>query len=336
LEQAEKYWTSFSLYGKAMVAITMNRNGNGHLANEILQSLKENALKTDELGMYWAKNRSGYFWNERPVAVQATIIEAFSEISKYQTDVDEMKIWLLKQKQTQVWDSPIASLNAIYALLMEGSNWLGDEGAVVIKVGDEKLEIPTVEAGTGYFKRTLNTQNVNAETAKVTIEKSGEGIGWGSMYWQFYQNLDQVESHGGPLSVSKELFVEKISSVGKTMVPIAQVKLKSGDKVITRLVITSDRNLNFVALKDLRASCLEPVNQRSGCEWKESVCYYQTTKDASTQFFFSHLPKGTYVFEYELWVNNIGEFTSGIASIQCQYAPEFIGHSRAEKLLVEE
>ena len=126
-----------------------------------------------------------------------------------------------------------------------------------------------------------------------------------------------------------------MTSSGKTMLPIEQTKLTKGDKVITRLVITTDRNLEFVALKDLRASCFEPVNQLSGCEWKEGVCYYQTTKDASTQFFFSYLPKGTYVFEYELWANATGEYTSGIASIECQYAPEFVSHTGGERIRIQ-
>jgi uncharacterized protein YfaS (alpha-2-macroglobulin family) len=146
--------------------------------------------------------------------------------------------------------------------------------------------------------------------------------------------LENVEGQSGPLNITKKLFVEKMTSAGKSIFPIEQTKLAKGDKVITRLVITTDRNLEFVALKDLRASCFEPVNQRSGCEWKEGVCYYQTTKDASTQFFFSFLPKGTYILEYELWANNSGEFTSGIASVQCQYAPEFVSHTSGERITI--
>jgi len=161
------------------------------------------------------------------------------------------------------------------------------------------------------------------------------GIGWGAMYWQYYQNLDKVTGQSGPLKITKKLFVEKMSTAGKTIVPIEQTELKKGDKVITRLVITTDRNLEFVALKDLRAACFEPVNQLSGSKWKEGVCYYQTTKDASTQFFFSYLPKGTYVFEYELWVNSAGDYTSGIASLQCQYAPEFVSHTGGERIEVK-
>jgi hypothetical protein len=332
--QSEKYWTNLTLYGKAMMAVVVQRNGKTQIAGEILKSLKENALKTDELGMYWAKNTSGYYWNERPIAVQAAIIEAFAEISKNTTDVDELKIWLLKQKQTQRWDSPMASVNAIYALLNQGSDWLTNDGSVKIKVGNTTLQPASTEAGTGYFKETIPTADVRLEMGKVTVSKTDAGIGWGAMYWQYDQDLDKISGQSGPFKIMKKLFVEKMSSTGKTLLPIEQTELKKGDKVITRLVISTDRNLEFVALKDLRASCFEPVNQLSGYEWKEGVGYYQTTKDASTQFFFSYLPKGTYVFEYEVWANNSGEFTSGIASLQCQYAPEFVSHTGGKRIVV--
>jgi len=333
--QSEKYWTTFTLYGKAMMAVVAQRNGKIQVANDILKSLRENALKTDEFGMYWTNNTSGYYWTERPIAVQAAIIESFAEVEKNKAEVDEMKIWLLKQKQTQRWDSPMATVNAIYALLHQGSDWLANEGSVQVKVGNTLLQPANTEAGTGYFKETIPAATVRPEMGKVTVTKSDKNIGWGAIYWQYYQDLDKVSGQGSALKITKKLFVEKMTSTGKTMLPIEQAKLVKGDKVITRLVITTDRNLEFVALKDLRASCFEPVNQLSGCEWKEGVCYYQTTKDASTQFFFSFLPKGTSVFEYELWANAAGEYTSGIASVQCQYAPEFVSHTGGERIKIQ-
>ena len=348
--QAEKYWHDCTLYGKAMMAVTFNRNGNKKLAVEILNSLKENALKTDEMGMYWARNASGYFWNERPIAVQAAIINAFTELEPGSAAIDELKIWLLKQKQTQSWDNPLASVNAIYALLNNGSNWLNNESTTVVKVDGKELKPATKEAGTGYFKQTIPTANLTsaqlADLSKVkVISTAGKNssVGWGAMYWQFYQNQEEVEAQGGALKVSKNLYVMTSASEGVTpshtltnqMTPVSATTLHKGDKVITRLVVTTDRNLEYVALKDLRAACFEPVNQLSGYQWKEGVGYYQTSKDASTQFFFSYLPKGTYVFEYELWVNNSGTFTSGITSLQCQYAPEFVSHSGGQRIVVK-
>ena len=340
--QAEKYWTKATLYGKAATALICYRNGNTETANDILKSLKENALKTDEMGLYWANNTAGYFWNERPISVQTAIIEAFAEITKKQNDIDEMKIWLLKQKQTQRWDSPISTVDAIYSLLNYGTDWLANEGQVEITLNNKILNPKSKEAGTGYFKQTVSPSSLNGSVV-VNINSNsspsgmsgGAGIGWGAMYWQYFQDIDKVQQNGKSLSVTKNLFIEKTAGLKKTMLPIEQTAIKKGDKIISRLVVTTDRDLEFVALKDLRASCLEPVEQRSRMVWREGVSYYETTKDASTQFFFNYLPKGTYVFEYETWVNNSGEFASGTAHIQCLYAPEFVSYSSGSKIVVE-
>lgn len=333
--QSEKYWTNWTLYGKAMMATVAHRNGKTKLADEILTSIRENAMKTDELGMYWNTNKAGWWWHERPIATQTAIMEAFGEIRKAGGDMDEMKIWLLKQKQTQRWDTPLSTLDAIYALLNYGTDWLSNQGDAVIKLGSTTLKPKEVEAGTAYIKETIPVETLKPEMGKITVEsKSTSGISWGSAYWQYYQDVDKVKSQGKEMKISKQLFVERITNQGKSMVPIAQTTLKKGDKVITRLVVTTDRDLEFVLLKDLRASCFEPVTQISGTSWKEGTVYYQTTKDASTQFFFNYLPKGTYVFEYELWANNSGTFSSGMASIQCHYAPEFVSHTGGERIVI--
>ena len=337
--QSETYWTNFSLYGKAMAAVVAQRNGKVEIAKKIVQSLKENALKTDELGMYWAKNSTGYFWNERPIAVQTALIEAFAEVTRNQSDLDEMKIWLLKQKQTQCWDSPLSSVDAIYALVKQGADWLSQDGKVEIKLGTTTLPTKHKEAGTGYFKQTIPSAEIQPSMGKVTVAADSSGhsktsIGWGAVYWQYFQSLENIIKQTGSLNVSKKLFVEKVTTGGKQLLPIEQTMLKKGDKVVTRLVITTDRNLDFVALKDLRAACFESVEQLSGYNWKEGVGYYKSSKDASTQFFFSHLPKGTYVFEYELCVNSAGSYSSGLATVQCLYAPEFLSHSGGERITV--
>ena len=334
--QSEKYWQSWTLYGRAMMAVVAQRNGKTQLADQILTSIRENAMKTDELGMYWAKNTAGWWWHERPIAVQTAIMEAFNEIRKSPSDIDEMKIWLLKQKQTQRWDTPISTLDAIYALLNYGTDWLTSKGDAVITLGSTKLKPQDVESGTAYFKQTVPTVALTPEMGKITVtSKSASGISWGAAYWQYYQDVDKVQSQGKEMKISKKLFVERVTNQGKSMLPIEQTALKKGDKVITRLVVTTDRDLEFVALKDLRAACFEPVNQLSGTAWKEGTIYYQTTKDASTQFFFQFLPKGTYVFEYELWVNNTGTYSSGMAEIQCHYAPEFTAHTGGERIVVQ-
>lgn len=336
-KQAMDYWTKGTLYGKAATALIAAREKKQMLASQILVSLKENALKTEDMGMYWAHNTPGFGWNERPVMVQTMLMEAFAEISGNTADLDEMKIWLLRQKQTQRWDSPLSTVDAVYALLCKGSDWLTSSNQVAIQLGDKKVDTASGEAGTSYVKQTFAASETTPSMGRAQVALKGNtGFGWGALYWQFYQDLKQVKQSGNSLSVSKKLFVEKLQASGKVLIPIENVVLQKGDKVITRLVVTSDRNMEYVALKDLRAACFEPVQQRSGCNWKQGVTYYQTTKDASTQFFFASLPKGSYVFEYEVWVNNAGEFTSGITTLECLYAPEFSAHSGGERISVSE
>lgn len=334
-KQAQDYWQEASLYGKAATALIANRNQNPILAKRIVASLRENAVKSDEMGMYWASNKAGYFWNQRPITIQTMLLEAFAEISKNTTELDEMKIWLLRQKQTQRWDSPLSTVDAIYALLHNGSDWISSGNEVTIALGSTPIEPQHKEAGTGYVKQTISGNDIKPQMGRANVTLKGtSGFGWGALYWQYFQDLKQVKQSGKSLTVSKNLFVEQQLPTGKSMIPIEKVVLKKGDKVITRLVVTVDRDMEFVVLKDLRAACFEPVVQRSGCVWKEGVIYYQTIKDASTQFFFSSLPKGSYVFEYEVWVNNVGAFTSGITTLQCQYAPEFSAHSGGERIVV--
>ena len=335
-DQSEKYWMDWTLYGKAMMAVVAHRNGKSIVANNIIKSIEENALQNDELGMYWAKNRPGWWWNERPIATQTAIMEAMAEIKPNQSMLDEMKIWLLKQKQTQIWDNPIATANAIYALLNYGNDWMTTEGETVINLGKETLMPESKEAGTGYFKMSVPTSKLKPEMGNITVQTKGTAtIGWGAAYWQYFQDISQVKQAGKEIQVSKKLYVERTENTKKTMVPITQTELKKGDKLITRLVLTTDRDLEFVALKDLRAACLEPIEQNSGYQWRESVAYYYSIKDASTQYFFDYLPKGTYVFEHAAWINNTGSFTSGFTSVQCLYAPEFTAHTDGEKITVE-
>lgn len=335
--QSEKYWTDWTLYGKAMMATVAHRNGNDLVANDILNSLKETALQSDELGMYWGTNIGNFWWYNRPVKVQTAMIEAFHEVAKSGKELEELKIWLLKQKQTQIWDTPISTVDAIYALLNYGNDWLAASNEkAMLTIGGEVLQPQKTEIGTGYFKTTIPTTTLKPKMGKIEVESNNKsGIGWGAAYWQYYQNIDKVQAHGKEMRVSKKLFVQTIINGKKVIQPMEQVALKKGDKVITRLVLTTDRDLEYVALKDWRAACFEPVEQRSGIEWKDGVVYYRTVKDASTQYFFDYLPKGTYVFEYEMWANNSGKFSGGIASVQCYYAPEFVTHSSGGRIVIK-
>ena len=329
-------WKSLSLFGQALTAITAQRDGNKKLATDIVKSLLEHATSSDEKGLFWDTNRSGMWWHESNILTHTAILEAIDEITGNSQQTDDMKLWLLSQKQTERWHSPIASVEAIQALLEKGSDWLSGENNLSIKLGNETVKTENKEAGTDYSKTVYHNTEVHSEMGKVTVTNLEPHPAWGALYWQYETTLDNTTAQNGLLNVNKKLFIERNSPNGLVLQPITgNSPLNVGDKVTIRLTIKTDRDMEFVALTDQRAACLEPTEQLSGCHWKERLCYYQSTKDASTQFFFSFLPKGTYVFEYTSWVTRKGTYSNGIATIQCQYAPEFSAHSAGEKIIIK-
>lgn len=338
-KQAGQYWPKATLYGQAATALLLARSGDTVQARAILTSLKERSRSSEELGMYWAQNKPGSFWYERPIGVQTMLLEAFSEVAPDNVDnLDAMKTWLLRQKQTQRWDTKLSTVDAIYALLKQGSDWFSSDNTVSLTLGTKAVPTDGIEAVTGYVKHTYPAEALQPDMGKVSVSFKGDaGMAWGGIYWQYFQDIDQVSAAGEGLSVNKHVFVEQTTTSGKAMVALSNAKaLKVGDKVITRLFVTVDRDMDFVVLKDQRAACLEPANQRSGYVWHEGVGYYETSNDVSTRFFFEHLPKGRYAFEYVAFVNNAGTFTDGVATVQCLYAPEFSAHSSGGRLVVHQ
>jgi uncharacterized protein YfaS (alpha-2-macroglobulin family) len=323
------------LYDRALAAMVMQRNGNTKTAQAIVKSLREHASHKPDFGMYWANNTTNCFMTQSATCVHSFIMEAFQEVGTTVQEMDEMKLWLLKQKQTQLWESVPATVNAIQILLKTGSNWLESEGKTILQLGDKTIDTTRGEAGTGYFKIALEDfKGLKNNTLKIT--KQDAGPAWGALYWQYFEDLDKIAAAKTGLNVEKSLFVEKITSTGKTLVPVTENNpLKVGDKVTIRLTVRSDRDVEYVLLKDLRASCLEPVDQLSGTQWKQGLVYYQSPKDASMNFFFSGLPKGTYVFEYNLYVTAPGDYSNGITTIQCLYAPEFVSHTAGGRVIVK-
>ena len=206
-----------------------------------------------------------------------------------------------------------------------------------VKLGKQIVTSNTKEAGTGYFKTTFTRDEIKPAMAEISVKNNESHPAWGALYWQYETSLNNVTAQKGTqLNVDKKLYIEQASPTGPVLTPVSNGSaLKVGDKVTVRLVVTTDRDMEYVALTDQRAACLEPTEQLSGCRWKERVCYYQSTKDASTQFFFSFLPKGTYVFEYSTWITRGGTYSNGIATIQCQYAPEFSAHSASQTITIK-
>lgn len=346
LGQAEKYWTGKGLYEQGLLALALRRYDKKDAALRIMRSLKERALKSEEMGMYWNYPR-GYFWNQLPIETHALLIEAFAEVAEDEPMVEELKIWLLKNKQTNHWKTTKATAAAVYVLLANGANWLTEDTPVKVSFPNVKKKKAytdpiaaaqqTAEAGTGYFRTNWDGDAVSKDWAKVKVENPNKTVAWGGLYWQYFENLDKIKTfEETPLKLKKQLFREEASDTGPVLKPIGdKTELHPGDKVVVRLELRVDRDMEYVHMKDMRASSFEPLNVLSSYKWQGGLGYYESTRDAATNFFFDNLYKGTYVFEYAVRATHKGNFSNGITSIQCMYAPEFSSHSEGIRVEVD-
>ena len=315
-----------TIYGKALGAIILQQAGKVAEARLFMQSLMEYSVVTDEMGRYFDTPKARYSWFSYKIPTEVAAMEAIQRITKDTKAIDEMKRWLLKQKQTQTWETLIATADAVYALMATGaSDLLANTGGVEITLGKEMIRTP-VDDAIGYIKKTVIGDVMNIK--KVRVDKEGTGMGWGAVYAQYLESMDQIGEQGNGLSVSRQLY--KGDEALNESAP-----LKVGDKITVRLTVKADRDMDFVQIKDDRAACMEPLQAVSGFRWSNGLGYYQATKDASTQFFIDQMRKGTYVIEYQVYVNRTGEYQAGIATVQSAYAPEFGGHTGGYRVMVE-
>ena len=315
-----------TIYEKALGAIILQQSGKVAEARLFMQSLMEYSVVTDEMGRYFDTPKARYSWFSYKIPTEVAAMEAIQRITKDTKAIDEMKRWLLKQKQTQTWETPIATADAVYALMATGaSDLLANTGGVEITLGKEVIRTPADDA-IGYIKKTVSGDVMNIK--KVRVDKEGAGMGWGAVYAQYLESMDQIGEQGNGLSVSRQLY--KGDEALNESVP-----LKVGDRITVRLTVKADRDMDFVQIKDDRAACMEPLQAVSGFRWGNGLGYYQATKDASTQFFIDQMRKGTYVIEYQVYVNRTGEYQAGIATVQSAYAPEFGGHTGGYRVMVE-
>jgi uncharacterized protein YfaS (alpha-2-macroglobulin family) len=338
--QAAKYWVQDGPYVKGMAAIALYRFGDEKAAKEVIESLREHAIYNEELGMYWKENVGGYWWYQAPVETQALLIEAFEEVARDRAAVDDMRTWLLKSKQVQHWSTTKATTDACYALLMGGSDWIKNDRLAEIFLNEKKVDPAAMgaktEAGTGYFKVSWNKPDILPEMGKVKVVNNNSNPAWGALYWQYFEQMDKITPHETPLKLEKKFFLVTYTDKGPVLDPVAgATRLKPGDKLKVRIILRSDRDMDYLHMKDLRAAGTEPENVLSRHRYQDGLWYYESAKDAATHFFIERLPKGTYVFEYPLVVNLKGDFSAGITTIQCMYAPEFTAHSEGVRLRVE-
>ena len=332
---------SGTMIRKAQTAVILQKAGRKAEADEFIASIKEHLVQTDEMGAHFAFHANPYTWGMMPVPAHVVVMEALHEAGGNDALVEEMKLWLLKQKQTTSWDSPVATADAVYALLCQGSNLLESKGDVRITLGDKVLETfspaKTTVPGLGYVKEVFAQGSPEVKAKSVTVEKRDAGIAWGAVYAQFLSPISDVKQQGGALNIEKKLFVERISADGqKSLQPLTEVaQLFVGDKIVSRLTVRLDRAMDFVQLKDQRGACFEPENSLSGYRWNNGVGYYAEVEDAGTNFFFDHLGKGVYVLEHSYRVARGGTYETGLATVQCAYAPEYASHSAGGTVIIK-
>ena len=337
--QAKKYWLGKSNYMQGMIALGLKGLGDEVTPAHITRSLRERAVYGKELGMYW-KSDSGYFWYQAPIETQSLLIELFHRMNPTDPAVEDMKLWLLKQKQTQDWKTTTATASAVYALLLQGTDLLNMQQTVKITLGNTVIDPqndPALksEAGTGYFKTRISGADVKPEMGRITVQKTGSGAAWGAVYWQYFEQLDKITPAATPLKLTRTLTVERNTPQGPVLTPITEGSpVKTGDRIKVRLVLKVDRAMEYIHLKDMRAAGFEPENVISQYRYQDGLGYYEATRDAATNFFISWLNPGTYVFEYALRATQAGNFSTGISSIQCMYAPEFTSHTEGVRVSV--
>jgi len=336
LDQAKTYWLKLAYrQSQGHLALALNRFGFPAEAQKIMRSIKERSQVDEEMGRFWSEQEFSWWWYLAPIETQALMIEAFDEVMNDQPAVEECKIWLLKQKQTRDWKTTKATADAVYGLLLRGEDLLAGQELVEVSLGGLKVEPERAEAGTGYYEKTYGPQDIKPAMGDITLVKKDKGIAWGGVHWRYLEDIAAVTPHAqNPLKLKKALFVKRQTKKGPVIEPV-EGPLEVGDTVTVRIELRSDRDMEYVHLKDHRGSGLEPVNVLSHYKYQDGLWYYESTKDTATHFFIDFLPKGTYVFEYPLKVVHRGAYQNGLAFIECMYAPEFNSHSESFKLEVK-
>ncbi|WP_312285129.1 alpha-2-macroglobulin family protein [Chryseobacterium gleum] len=329
--------TDFTFFGLHRAALLMNDYGLKEVSDKLMTYLKETSTDTKTQGVYWKQNLNDWGWFGSKVVNHAGALEAFNKLkSNDQNFIEDMKIWLVTQKEVNSWGSSRGTAEVIFTILNSGKSWTGAESDKANIIWGGKELVPQTQAA-GYVKSTVKPEAIDKSLASVTVTKPGPGIVQGGLFWQYYEDLDKIKSSENYISVTKELY-KKVKTVnGEELQKISpETPLKVGDKVTVRMILNTDRAMEFIHIKDMRAAGFEPVDVLSGYQWKNNLGYYQSTKDASTNFYIQYMPKGKYVFEYDVVANASGKFSNGITTMQNYYAPQMNAHTKGSNVTISE
>lgn len=327
LDKMSKMTGDFSIYGKARAAVVLARNSQQNAAyrekaGEYLQSVNEYAVYREEMGRYYDTRKALYSWRNYKIPTQVSVIEALQMLKPNDKQtIEELQRWLLMSKRTQVWDTPVNTVDAVYAFMKGNeSNWSRKAENAVLKLDGKLLPMPQDSTTLGYVK-TEKT----GKASKLSIDKKSDYTSWGAVYAEFKQPVSEIGSMESGIKVRRVIVPAESEGKGK-----AQAKV--GEKVKVTLLITADRDYDFVQITDKRAACLEPVNQKSGYQW--GIGCYVSPRDYATNFYFDRLSKGMHIVEMEYYVDRKGDYQSGTCTAECTYSPEFGGRTEAYELKV--
>lgn len=327
LVEYKKNWLQNSLYQKTILALVLHRFDDKSFAKKIIEHLRESTILDETKGMFWKENTNGYYWYQSNIELQALLIEAFAEIDYKTYEIEAMKVWLINNKQNKNWNTTKSTALAINAIISYGKDWINSESKIQINDGKNKtiqqqLNSKLKETENGLINLEIDKEQIAKNLTEIKLENNGITPAYGGVYYQYFENLDKIAATtNDDYSISKEVL--------KDDKLVNTAELKVGDLVTIRLTFKTEKDLEFVHVKDLRASCFEPVNVISETKWVNNTYYYMSTKDVASHFFFDNLPKGTYVLEYKVRVNNEGVFSDGFANLQSMYAPEYSAHSNS-------
>ena len=321
VDHLAKQTHEFTIYGKAVAAVILAKNGKQQKAAEYLESIRQYSVYQEEKGRYFDTSKAYYSWRDYKIPTEVAAIEALKAIEPNdQQTVEEMQRWLLQSKRTQAWDTPLNSVDAVYAFLNGRTEMLQTKEPSVISLNGKPMDMPKATAGLGYMKTSASGNNLKT----LSVRKTSDGTSWGAVYAQFMQPVTKIQSAAAGITVKRELLA------ADTQKPIGKA-LSVGDKIKIRITITAERDYDFVQLIDKRAACMEPVQQLSGYHWG----YYCSPKDYTTNYYFDRLSKGKHVVETEYYVDRQGTYATGTCTVQCAYAPEYTAREAAHTIVVE-
>jgi len=321
LGKASANWTKTGIWQQVQLAFVLKREGNDKLVRTIVQSLEERAIKNSELGMYWKQPRGFYFYREPDIALQGKMIELFNAINAPAENTDALKLWLLQQKRTHAWDSPFATAQAVYALMDDKTEPIGNQPLPELLIDGKKVGLEQSKSADGFIQLSVDQKDVR-RNSKLVLRNKGENVIFGGVFHGYFKQVNDTSRFGSSLKIRKEIFKLEKSVRGDSLVSNLSGS-RPGDLLMVRLLIENDRDLGFISLDDQRPAGTEPLKQLSSYEYNGGLWYYRVNQDAGTRFFIGNLPKGRFVLEYPVRVSHMGTFSGGRVNIQCSFAPEF-------------